>query len=510
MKTNHEIDQEWKLLTKEWFEIYNWKILSRVGYSDYIAKLILRDFNLISLDRTGLRNSNFKLNSHKGQSTLSTDIAQFVEKRFCRALYNKRNIESLGHILDYEIPFTAPEQGNGKKEHGDIDLISLKGKKLLVIEAKNLNSSESVLKALLEAFTYSYKLQIVKKQFFKEFNIFLNYVITPAILTFELSASGKQILGLNSKSHLNIVKLIEKLNCELATLNINPFEFYIISGEESKIIKSLVLNEYPENLKKPEFIKSFYLKIDQCFSYYSLNALINICEQNNCLSNDVDVRNISFIEIETALKEILKNYKNEGIKYVKYRIMNFQNEISIYNKIIPKNEIINNEINKLIKGKDFLFIERFLNVVAYTNYYEFLPLLLSLLNKYRYKQIIPVISKHKTPEVVNALIDSYNDLPISGSKDYDGITHHEIDKNIEALVVRALCEMDDKSIVNSLKQSLLFGGYAKEEVLIKLRTFISDEEIFSEYSNIVNNSNDLFDFSNHKGNAMWVLENIKC
>ena len=510
MKTNHEIDVEWNLLTKEWFNIYNWKTLNGVGYSDYVAGLILKDFDSIFFDKTGLRNNNFKQCSHIGQADTKTDISNFKEKRFCRALYNKKNIDSFGQMLDYEVPLTAPKQGNGKMGHGDIDLLSLKGKKLLVIEAKKLNSTESILKALIQVYTYTNKLQSIKNQFFNEFKISSKYVITPVILTFELSASGKQIHDFNSKPHLNVIKLIEKLNSELAGLNVNPIEFYLISGEANKITNSLELIDYSENLKKPEFKKSFYLKIYQCFSYCSFDSLINICEQNNCLSNDLEERNISFKEIETALIEILKKDKNEAIKYVQDRILKVQNEISNYNKLVPKTEKDNIEINQLFKGKDFLFIERFLAIVAYANYYEFVPLLLSLLNKYRYKQIIPVISKHKTPEVLKSLIDAYHNLPITGSKDYDGVIHHQIDMDIEALVARALCEMDDKSIVNSLKQSLLFGGYAKTEVLKKLRTFIPDEEIFNEYSNVVNNSNNLFDFSNHKGNAKWVLENIKC
>ena len=88
---------------------------------------------------------------HRGQAKLRTFIAEFKEKRFCRALFNLGQVSGLGRVIDYEVPLKAVR---GAK-HGNIDLLCSEGISLLVVEAKKPSSKESLLRAVLEAFTYS-------------------------------------------------------------------------------------------------------------------------------------------------------------------------------------------------------------------------------------------------------------------------------------------------------------------------------------------------------------------
>ncbi|MFA6393420.1 MAG: hypothetical protein WCW25_00895 [Patescibacteria group bacterium] len=256
-KSSEPLFEEWFKLKKDWFSIYNWPSLSRKGYSEEIAKLLLDKFGEIEISYAGLRKNNFYLNTHQGQCQLSTDISQHVEKRFCRALFNLKELPLLGKVLDYEVPF----KDKSESKHGDIDLLSYKDDRLFVIEAKKIGSSESILKAILEAYVYSKLVYSAKEVFFADFKIDSGATINPAVLTFVNSTSGKQLVGM--AQYPNIKAFIDKINNDLVRTGIEKIGFFLITNPDEDIKSSLKTRPFNDKCKMIVFKNGFKFKLKE-------------------------------------------------------------------------------------------------------------------------------------------------------------------------------------------------------------------------------------------------------
>ena len=237
-KTPEDLNTEWQDIKKDWYNVYQWGSLQRKFYSDDIANIIVNDFHHINLVKKDLRQNNFKIDDHCGQAQLSTDIKQITEKRFLRALFNFANekpLKFIGKVIDYEVPLKEKRGA----QHGDIDLLAFNNNNLFVIEAKKHNSSESILKAILEAYVYSKLVHSVKERFYSDFGFTSELILTPTILTFKSAASGKQLLSINEYSNSNIKCLLNILNEDLQKDGLNKFHFFIFANEKDNLKDSL-------------------------------------------------------------------------------------------------------------------------------------------------------------------------------------------------------------------------------------------------------------------------------
>ncbi|HAH55875.1 MAG TPA: hypothetical protein DCM02_11500 [Flavobacterium sp.] len=243
--TQQQILEEFNTIPKNWHTIYQWSKCSRTSYIEFISDILLNEFDKIDWTLNGHRTGNFRQDLHKGETILSTDIAQFTEKRFCRALFNAGSINLLGKIIDYEIPLTEPKQEkDDKQSHGDIDLLSIANDRLFFIEAKKPEPSDSLLKAILEIFVYTYRLHkygFINK--FKEEYEITEHKSVPVVLAFENSSAGRQIIDIDSKSNKynQLISLIDRINIELNKVGVEKIEFYVIdklSGTPDKALKA--------------------------------------------------------------------------------------------------------------------------------------------------------------------------------------------------------------------------------------------------------------------------------
>lgn len=256
-KNDEILLEKWSKLKKDWFSIYNWTSLPVKGYSEEIAKLLLNKFEEIQINYEGLRKNNFRLSSHHGQCQLATDISQHVEKRFCRALFNLKELPLLGKMLDYEVPF----KDKLKSKHGDIDLLSYKDDKLFIIEAKKTGSPESILKAVLEVYVYSKFVYAVKEEFYADFKINPDTTIKPAVLTFVNSSSGRQLMEM--AKYPNIKNLIDKINYDLVKAGIEKIGFFLITNPDEDIKFSLEAKPYNDKCKMIVFKDDFKLELKE-------------------------------------------------------------------------------------------------------------------------------------------------------------------------------------------------------------------------------------------------------
>jgi hypothetical protein len=256
-KNRQQLSSEFSALKKNWFSVYNWPSLSRKRYSEDVAKLLIKNFCEYKLDYVGLRRNNFRIDSHHGQCQLSTAISQHVEKRFCRALFNLKELSLLGKVLDYEVPFKE----NLESKHGNIDLLSYKDNKLFVIEVKKIGSSESVLRAIFEAYVYSKLVYAVKKTFYADFNIDPTAIIKPVVLTFVNSTSGQQLIEM--EQYPNIKALINVINKDLVKTGIEEIGFFLITNSEEEIKLSLETRPFNDKCKIIVFKDGFKPKLKE-------------------------------------------------------------------------------------------------------------------------------------------------------------------------------------------------------------------------------------------------------
>jgi hypothetical protein len=235
-----KLEKQWQEKNNNWHYIYRWRAVANESDSDEIANLICNNFSRIKLDTENLRKSNFRQSSHQGKSS-GKKPQKNDEKLICRALFNlykELPQENLGKFIDYEVPLQEPKKGNMRSDivNGDIDLLSLTDKNLFIIEAKRHGDGDSLLKAILEAYIYSKLVMKVKKKFYSDYSQFgandTFHVITPTVLTFRDSTSGKQLLSI--KQHRDIRNLLHLLNNDLKDDIHNPcnsFHFFLIDQE---------------------------------------------------------------------------------------------------------------------------------------------------------------------------------------------------------------------------------------------------------------------------------------
>jgi len=139
-------------------------------------------------------------------------------------------------------------------------LISYKDNKLFVIEAKQIGSSESILKAILETYVYSKLVIKVKKEFYADFKIEPLTKIVPSVLTFKSSTSGQQLTNLIKYPY--ITQFIEQLNEDLVSTGNEKIRFFLMMNTENEIKDCLETKQFNGEIKIV-FKRKFNLKIEE-------------------------------------------------------------------------------------------------------------------------------------------------------------------------------------------------------------------------------------------------------
>lgn len=116
-------------------------------------------------------------------------------------------VKSIGRIKDYEIPLLLYKNGRASNRRIDLVSVSSDKKKVYILELKRVGSAESILRCLLEAFTYS--MFINRKKFREEFEVepFAKIVVCPLI--FEGSTPYNQLV--ENKTNPQFNELLRKM-----------------------------------------------------------------------------------------------------------------------------------------------------------------------------------------------------------------------------------------------------------------------------------------------------------
>jgi hypothetical protein len=128
------------------------------------------------------------------------------------------------------------------------------------VEAKSPTSAESILKPLLQAFAYTSLIAKWKDVFLECYGLDKKTAITPAILTFASSLSGKQLSQL--RLYPNFQKLIKRLNEELTKNDVTPIRFFVVNNPIESL-KECITIQTADKTKKPVFCNGLKLSVGE-------------------------------------------------------------------------------------------------------------------------------------------------------------------------------------------------------------------------------------------------------
>jgi len=179
-------------------------------YTEIISGLLLTDTDLITKDISSVtRESSYKVEGHKYHPYDST--AKREEEVFARSLYGKKFGEL--EILDYQVPLKN-KRNEANKGIGKIDLLAWDGSCFVILELKKPKSPETLLRCILEAYTY---INIIDKcKLAKDFGK-PSASVRAAVLVFE-GENSKPYMDWKSKNQPQVKALMKKLDIGLYTL----------------------------------------------------------------------------------------------------------------------------------------------------------------------------------------------------------------------------------------------------------------------------------------------------
>jgi hypothetical protein len=178
-------------------------------YSEIIAEWLLKRIDRFNTIREVERSASYNAD-HTGALGERTNR---TEEYVAKLLFNsKTDYDGIGRIIDYQTPLKDPG-GTENKGLGKIDLLSRNDTKkcVYILELKKGSSDETMLRCVLECYTY---LRIISKEkLFEDFNIPSDYDLKAAPLVYKNSVQYKEYIDPN-RNNLRVL---------MDTLNVTPF-----------------------------------------------------------------------------------------------------------------------------------------------------------------------------------------------------------------------------------------------------------------------------------------------
>lgn len=136
-------------------------------YSEIVAKFLCENrHEYIDGIETVKRPMSYKTEGHDGRFNPKSNRTEEVT---AMQMFNQTRgtgpFDFIGEIVDYQVPLKA----HASDKAGKIDLISYDGNCLYILELKKKNSRETMLRCVLEVFTYMRTADI--KKLLKDFNL---------------------------------------------------------------------------------------------------------------------------------------------------------------------------------------------------------------------------------------------------------------------------------------------------------------------------------------------------
>ena len=195
---------------------------SKDYYSEVVAEWILKNIYLFDYIKPITREKSYKVDSHDG--IIKNEESKREEEKIAMKLFdlsqNQRKVfDVIGKIIDYQTPLKDIQTDKA----GKIDLLAYnkKEKILRILELKRPGSKETMLRCVLEAYTYS---KVVDKaKLLKDFGLAEDTVIKACPFVFY----GKEQYREMQQDREHLKDLIEKLGIEVIYLEEKNGEYSI-------------------------------------------------------------------------------------------------------------------------------------------------------------------------------------------------------------------------------------------------------------------------------------------
>lgn len=118
-------------------------------YTEIISEYLLEHYDLFDQIQK-IKRGNYKIGSHNG--TTPRETSNRKEERIALALAQKKVLNPLGEVIDYQVPLKSKQSDRA----GKIDLMTFDESTgiLRLIELKAPKSKETLLRCVLEIYTY--------------------------------------------------------------------------------------------------------------------------------------------------------------------------------------------------------------------------------------------------------------------------------------------------------------------------------------------------------------------
>ncbi len=178
--------------------------------TEVVAGFILENISEFRKRISTIDREKYKILTHNGEETDSNqEEKNLAKKLFKQSEFDNKKYPYIGMIADYEVPLKKCNEDRGV---GRIDLLSLNNdeKTVYILELKKKSSRESMLRCVLEAYTYS---RIVNKSnLFDSFGIPQDYNLQPSPLVFKGGVQWEQIDEMRRGNRPKLMELMRELD----------------------------------------------------------------------------------------------------------------------------------------------------------------------------------------------------------------------------------------------------------------------------------------------------------
>ena len=198
---------------------------SKEYYTEVVAEWILKNIYLFNHIKPITREKSYKVDSHDGKNKdndSNREEEKIAMKLFDLSQNQGKVFDIIGKIIDYQTPLKDIQTDKA----GKIDLLAYneEEKTLRILELKRPDSNETMLRCVLEAYTY---LKVVDKaKLLKDFGLPENTKIKACPFVFFGGEQHKEMKEIKD-SRKNLEKLIEELGIEVIYLEEKDGEYSI-------------------------------------------------------------------------------------------------------------------------------------------------------------------------------------------------------------------------------------------------------------------------------------------
>jgi len=183
-------------------------------YTEVIAEYLLKNRNAVNSGIKQItRESSYRVEGHDGMAIRNS--TNRLEERIAHKMHNNE-YPNIGNVVDYQVPLKNKLTDTGL---GKIDMLSYdpSSDTLFIIELKRPDSKDTLLRCVLEAYTYY--LTVNEEKLKSDFCKYTATVV-PLVLVFEGSLASREYLEKTS----SVKKLMDELDVRFNLLEGNIAE----------------------------------------------------------------------------------------------------------------------------------------------------------------------------------------------------------------------------------------------------------------------------------------------